>query len=93
MKKRLRTSSSTKPDHDIQLLAGGEQRLEDRVVGARAAGDRGGQVLQHVAGQGQLGEDHQVGAARTGLLDDGQVLFQVLLDVPQNGIHLRQSNG
>ena len=52
-----------------------------RVV--EAHGDLGREVLELVAGQPELGEDHEVGAALPGLGQQGPVTLEVRVERPE----------
>ncbi len=89
MKKRLRVSSSTKPTTRSRSRLASRSGLKIGSSGVGAVGHGRHQVLQHVAGQRELGEDQQVGAGAAGLVDKFQVLVQVGLHIAQAGIDLR----
>jgi hypothetical protein len=73
----------------IDFLAGFQQGTEDRVIRCRAVSHRGGQVLQHVAGQRKLRENDQVGACATRFLYQRKMPLQVGLHISQLRINLR----
>ena len=77
-----------KADHQVDFLAGFQQRLEDRVVGVGTVRQGGHQVLQHIAGERQFRENQQVGTLAAGFFGDFQVFFQVGLDIAQYGVDL-----
>src|SRR5271157_5836337 len=75
-------------DDHVDLAAGFEQVVKDRIVRLRTAGDSRHEVLQDVSGQGQLWKNNQIGTLLPGLLDQVQVFRQVRLDISKRGVDL-----
>ena len=74
------------PDDDRNRLGLLDKDRQARIIEPHA--DAVGQVLQDVAGQRQLGKDHQVATVLAGPLDPFQVQPQVAVQVSQGRIHL-----
>ena len=77
----------------LDLAAGLEQGAEKGVILGGAVSHHRHQVLQDVAGQGELREDEQVGPAGLGFFGQGQVLFQVDLGFAEDGVGLGKGKG
>lgn len=56
-------------DHDVDVLGLVEELFEDGVLRGGLEGDGGGDVLEEIAGEGELGEDDEVSALLTGTVD------------------------
>ena len=69
------------PDHQIQILACLEQRLEDGVFFYRPVRYGGHKILENISRQGKLGKDEQIGFFPLGLFDQLEMLLEVGLDV------------
>ena len=79
-------------DVDFEIAAGFQQLGENAVGGVRAQRYFRYQVLHLVAGQRQLGKDQQVDALLARLLHISEVDVQVMLQVAEFRVHLRQAD-
>src|SRR5574341_551621 len=79
--------------HEIEFMAGIQQRSEDGIVGRGLVGNAWHEILQNVARERELGETEQLNALRERLLNVGQMLFEIALHVAEGGLDLSQAEG
>ena len=77
-----------KTNDQVNITTGIQKMVENRVIGFRPAGHGRNKVLENVARQGELRKNKHVHPILPGLSGNGQVIFEVVLEVSEPGVDL-----